>query len=127
MGRGGHNPPGRAWGAWRAQVGCAQLVAPLWCLLAPIFLKPRRAQVGCAHLVAPLWCLLAPIFLKQSIKNLCEVSAHLDLCRIGIFDVAFSGPEFQLPVISLIVCTLHIMREKTLEILQKALLYIKTI
>ena len=39
VGRGGHNPPGRAWGAWRAQVGCAHLVAPLWCLLAPIFLK----------------------------------------------------------------------------------------
>ena len=30
VGRGGHNPPGRAWGAWRAQVGCAHLVAPLW-------------------------------------------------------------------------------------------------
>ena len=26
-------------GAWRAQVGCAHLVAPLWCLLTPIFLK----------------------------------------------------------------------------------------
>ena len=24
--RGGHNPPGRAWGAWHAQVGCAHLV-----------------------------------------------------------------------------------------------------
>ena len=30
VGRGGHNPPGRASGAWRAQVGCAHLVAPLW-------------------------------------------------------------------------------------------------
>ena len=39
VGRGGHNPPGRAWGAWRAQVGCAHLVAFLWCLLAPVFLK----------------------------------------------------------------------------------------
>ena len=39
VGRGGHNPPGRAWGAWRAQVGCAHLVAPLWCLFAPIFLN----------------------------------------------------------------------------------------
>ena len=29
VGRGGHNPPGRAWGAWRALVGCAHLVAPL--------------------------------------------------------------------------------------------------
>ena len=29
VGRGGHNPPGRARGAWRAQVGCAHLVPPL--------------------------------------------------------------------------------------------------
>ena len=33
VGRGGHNPPGRA------QVGYAHLVGPLWCLLAPVFLK----------------------------------------------------------------------------------------
>ena len=39
VGRGEHNPPEHAWGAWRAQVGCAHLVAPLWWLLAPIFLK----------------------------------------------------------------------------------------
>ena len=58
VGRGGRQPPGRAWASW-------------------------RAQVGCAHLVAPLWYLLAPIFLIYSIKNLCEVSAHLELCRIG--------------------------------------------
>ena len=25
-----HNPPGRAWGAWRALVFCAHQVAPLW-------------------------------------------------------------------------------------------------
>ena len=30
VGRGGHNPPGRAWAPWRAQVGCAHLVGPLW-------------------------------------------------------------------------------------------------
>ena len=28
--RGDHNPPGRAWGSWCAQVGCAHLVGPLW-------------------------------------------------------------------------------------------------
>ena len=39
VGRGDHNPPGRARGGWRAQVGCAHLVAPLWCLLALVFLK----------------------------------------------------------------------------------------
>ena len=33
-----HNPPGRAWAPWRAQVGCAHLVGPLWYLLAPIVL-----------------------------------------------------------------------------------------
>ena len=30
VGRGEHNPPGRAWAPWRAQVGCAHLVGPLW-------------------------------------------------------------------------------------------------
>ena len=29
VGLGEHNPPGRAWAPWRAQVGCAHLVAPL--------------------------------------------------------------------------------------------------
>ena len=29
VGRGGHNPPGRAWAPWRAQVGCDHLVGPL--------------------------------------------------------------------------------------------------
>ena len=52
VGRGGHNPPGRAWAPWRALVG-------------------------------PLWYLFAPIFIKYSIKNPREVSAHLELCRIG--------------------------------------------
>ena len=41
-------------------------------------------------------------------------------------DVAFPGPEFQLPAFSLFVQTLHIMREKALELLQKALLCLKT-
>ena len=36
-------------------------------------------------------------------------------------DVAFAGPDFQLPEFSLFVCTLHIMREMALELLQKAL------
>ena len=30
VGRGGHNPPGCAWAPWRAQVGYAHLVGPLW-------------------------------------------------------------------------------------------------
>ena len=59
VGRGGHNPPGRAWGPW-------------------------RAQVGCAHLVGPLWYLLTPIFLIYSKTDLREVSGLLELCRIGL-------------------------------------------
>ena len=38
VGRGGHNPPGRACAPWHAQVGCAHLVALLWYLFAPIFI-----------------------------------------------------------------------------------------
>ena len=30
VGLGEHNPPGRAWAPWRAQVVCAHLVGPLW-------------------------------------------------------------------------------------------------
>ena len=41
-------------------------------------------------------------------------------------DVAFPGPDFQLSEFSPLVHTLHIMREKALELLQKALLYNKT-
>ena len=58
VGRGGHHPPGRAWASW-------------------------RPQVGCAHLVAPLWYLFSPVFIKYSIKSPREVLAHLELCRIG--------------------------------------------
>ena len=38
---------------------------------------------GLSYPVAPLWYLFAPIILKYSIKNPREVSAHLELCRIG--------------------------------------------
>ena len=58
VGRAGHNSPGGTTGPW-------------------------RVQVGCAHLVAPLWYLFAPIILIYFIKNPREVSAHLELCRIG--------------------------------------------
>ena len=33
--RGDHNPQGRAWGSWRAQVGCAHLVHLPLILFAP--------------------------------------------------------------------------------------------
>ena len=37
--RGDHNPPWRAWGCWRAQVGCAHLVHLPLILFAPEILK----------------------------------------------------------------------------------------
>ena len=37
--RGDHNPPGRAWGSWRTQVGCAHLVHLPMILFAPEILK----------------------------------------------------------------------------------------
>jgi hypothetical protein len=42
-------------------------------------------------------------------------------------DDAFLGPDFQLPEFPLLVHTLQIMREKALELLQKGLLFIKTL
>ena len=56
---------------------------------------PGSAQVGCAHLVGLLWYLFAPIFFIYFIKILREVSACLELCRIGslayLFQVQISS------------------------------------
>ena len=64
--------------------------------------QPTRARLGglarpdglCPP-GGPLWQLLAPIFLIYYIKNLCEVSACLELCRIGgltqLFQVQISS------------------------------------
>ena len=60
------------------------------------------------------WCLMgtwvAPsgtswlqYFFIYSKINLRKVSTHLEMCGIGISDIAFSGPEFQLLVTSLFV------------------------
>ena len=46
VGLGEHNPPGRAWAHWDAQVGCAHLVGPLWYLFAPIILKYSIKNLG---------------------------------------------------------------------------------
>jgi hypothetical protein len=51
--------------------------------------------------VAPLWRFFIPKILIYSIKNLREVSGHLEFRRIAIFVVAILGPEFQLLIISL--------------------------
>jgi hypothetical protein len=58
-------------------------------------------MLPCGQLVGPLWYFFSPVFFIYSIKNLCEISGQLELCRIGIFDVAISGPEFQLPAFSI--------------------------
>ena len=42
---GDHNPPGRAWGSWRAQVGCAHLVHLLLMLYAPKILKYSEKNI----------------------------------------------------------------------------------
>ena len=76
--------PGAPWGT-RACLGG-------WRTLVP------RGLLG-----GPLWYFLIPIFFIYSKIILREISAHLEMCRIGIFDIAFSGPEFQLSAISLLV------------------------
>ena len=48
-------------------------------------------------------------------------------CAEQVARRSFSGPDFQLQEFSPLVHTLHIMREKALELLQKALLYNKNI
>jgi hypothetical protein len=53
-----------------------------------------RALVPRGHLGGPLWYFLAPLFFIYSKINLHKISAHLEMCRIGISDIAFSGPEF---------------------------------
>ena len=42
--RGDHNPLGRAWGSWRAQVGCAHLVHLPMMLFAPKIQKENRIK-----------------------------------------------------------------------------------
>jgi hypothetical protein len=59
--------------------------------------------VPCGHLGGPLWYFLLPIFFIYSKIILQKISAHLEMCRIGILTELFSGPEFQLPVFSLLV------------------------
>jgi hypothetical protein len=58
-------------------------------------------MLPCGQLVGPLCYLFSPVFFIYSIKNLHEISGQLELCRLGISDVAISGPEFQLPALSL--------------------------
>ena len=62
-----------------------------------------RALLPCGQLVGPLQYLFSPVFFIYSIKNLREISSQLELYRIGISDVAISGPKFQLPVLSLFI------------------------
>jgi hypothetical protein len=72
-------------------------------------------------LVGILWYFFSPVFFIYSKLILCEISAHLELCTIGISNMAFSGPKFQLPAFSLFLVILQIKREKALKQRQKVL------
>ena len=76
---------------------------------------PRRAQPTRAHqgaqprpgvFCSPGWpppvVICSSIFIYSKII-IRKFLAHLEMCIIGISDVAFLGPEFQLPVFSLFV------------------------
>ena len=65
---------------------------------------------GC--LVGPLMMILSPIIFICSKVILCNFLGHLVLYRIGISDIALSGPEFQLLAISLFMWNLQNKREK---------------
>jgi hypothetical protein len=74
-----------------------------------------RVLVACGHLVGPLWYFFSPVFFIYSKIILREISTYLEFCTIGISDIAFSGPEFQLPAFSLFLVILQIKREKALK------------
>ena len=66
--------------------------------------KAREARPqACGHLLGPLLLFLQPVFFIYSKTILRKFSAHLEMCRIGNSDVAFSSSEFQLPSLSLFV------------------------
>ena len=72
------------------------------------------------------------VFMGSSISEIIHKKSLWSFSSFGVVqnrrsDVAFPGPDFQLPEFSLLVCSLQIMREKALELLQKALLWIKTL
>jgi len=48
-----------------------------------------RALVPRGHLGGPLWYFLIPVFFIYSKIILREISAHLEMCRIGISDMLF--------------------------------------
>ena len=60
-----------------------------------------RAPQACGFLVGPLLVFVLPIFFIYSKIILRKFSGHLELCRIAISISPLSGPEFQLPAISL--------------------------
>jgi hypothetical protein len=70
-----------------------------------------------------LWASIFYLFQKYSSWKFCPVG----VVQYRYPDDAVSGPEFQLPEFPLLVHTLQIMREKALELLQKGLLFIKTL
>ena len=57
-------------------------------------LPTRARQEPSGHLGGSLWYLFIPVFLIYSKIIFLEISAHLEMCIIGISDIDFSGPEF---------------------------------
>ena len=99
VGQGLHEVPGRAWG-----VACPGASwAPGW---------------------PPLVLFASNIFYIFQNNSSWNFSSFGDVQNMYL-DRAFSGPEFQLPTISLFVWILHITREKALELLHKVLYWLK--
>lgn len=100
-------------------------------LTRPGGLCPPRAAPGPPRWVVPTWW--PPLVLiRSNISYIFHKKSPWSFSSFEVVqnrwpDVAFLGPDFQLPEFSLLVCTLQIMRGKALELLQKALLWIKTL
>jgi len=67
---------------------------------------------ACGCLVGPPLMFLFPIFFIYSKIILYQFSCHLELWRIGAYDIALSNQEFQLLTISLFMWILQNKREK---------------
>jgi hypothetical protein len=101
LGQGPHEVPGHA---WEGGAPCC-LVGTGW---------PPSID-SCANIFY--------IFQNNSPKNFSSIG----VVQNRYLDRAFPGPEFQLPVFSLLVWILHIKREKALELLHKVLYWLKTL
>ena len=100
----------------------------------PGWAQPTRARLGSLARPGGLCPPGGPplVVICSNISYIFHKNSPWSCCSFGVVrnrwpDVAFPGLDFQLSDFSLFVYTLHIMREKALELLQKALLWIKTL